>query len=93
MSEGVSTPQRLSETPSSAIGKYISQGTFALENVRGVDFAGVSHDLLSRRQLECDLVAPQILGTPRTRVPDDLHLKCAGQVRGKQTSLERLAPG
>jgi len=28
-----------------------------------------------------------MLSTPWTRVPDDLHLKCAGQVRGKQTSL------
>jgi hypothetical protein len=57
------------------------------------DFTGMSQDLLFRRQLVCDLLASQVFSTPRTRVPDGLHLKCAGSVRGKQTSLQRLAPG
>ena len=46
-----------------------------------------------RRQLEYDRAASQMLSTPRTRVPDGLHLKRAGKVRGKSTSLQRLAPG
>ena len=37
------------------------------------------NNLLSRRQLECNLVASQIVSTPRPRVTGDLHLNCAGQ--------------
>jgi hypothetical protein len=40
--------------------------------------AGVSQDLLFRRQLECYLVASHVLGTTRIRVPDGLHFKCFG---------------
>jgi hypothetical protein len=45
------------------------------------------------QQLEYEHRASHMLGTPMTRVPDDLHLKCAGTARGKSTGLLRLAPG
>jgi hypothetical protein len=45
------------------------------------------------RQLEYDLAVSHILSTPRTTVPEDVHLKRAGAVPGKPTSLHPLAPG
>lgn len=47
---------------------------------------------LVNQRLEYNHSAPQILSTPRTRVPSDPRLKCAGKAQGKPTSLQRLAP-
>jgi hypothetical protein len=74
----MATQEDPSETPSSVIGKFISKAMVVLENVRAGDFAGVSQDLLFRRQLECYLVASHVLSAARIRVPDGLHFKCSG---------------
>ncbi|MGH7051637.1 MAG: hypothetical protein ACREE5_13495 [Acetobacteraceae bacterium] len=41
------------------------------------------------RKLEHGLEASHMLSTPRTRVPQGVHQKCAGKVPGKPTSRHR----
>jgi len=56
----------------------VRERSYAIALIRAGDFAGVSQDLLFRRQLECYLVASQVLSAARIGVPDGLHFKCAG---------------
>lgn len=43
-------------------------------------------------QLEYGRAVSHMVGTPRTRVPEYVHRKGAGEVPGKPTSLQLLAP-